>query len=237
MKKYEKAYPVYHPDLTDNLYVIAEKLLNAKENGTGLYCDMEGLAIMSIPGGTSKTLVICSDDINTIDDVFIKITGMTEKEYQANLSNKAQESRKKQEDNKLRLEEQDKEIVKLLPEILERGKRYIYPNLDAEWEMFVNNSSKDENGRALLYGVYDVLKALAEGKDIHECKEMFLANGYSGAMINPVKNIIFKYSFRGAEFYKAVSSPKDLLLNLKKVLAKAKEDKKIVAEQERRRTK
>lgn len=217
-------YPTYYPDLRDSLDKIADKLLTAKQNGFGLYCDMKGLVILGAPNGLSKIEIICSDDVNSVDDVYVAITGLTVEEYQNKRREMSENARISNEQRKARMEAFDKEIIDKIPEILDKGSEMVLPELVGEWQVLVEINGKTEFGRLYINSVYELLVALGEGRSISDCLQLFDDLALDGVGAKRVKEAVFKFSPRGLEFYKNVSTTKELLTDFKKILARVKTD-------------
>ena len=221
----KKDYLVHYPDLNESIEKIAIKLLEAKENGSGLYCDMSGLAIMGVPGGVSLTRRICSDDVNTVDDVYKAITGMGVDEYHNKLSEIREKARLVSEQRRILMEAKDNEIIENIPNILDKGSNYVYPDKVAEWQIFVEENSNSDSGRLYIDSVFQIMEALAGGKNIEKCKELFDSFAFSGAIVNRVKDMVLQFSPRGLEFYKGVSTKREMLSSMKKIVMQMKENK------------
>lgn len=217
-------YPTYYPDSRDGLDKIADKLLTAKQNGFGLYCDMKGLVILGAPNGLSKIEIICSDDVNSIDDVYVAITGLTVEEYKNKRREMSENARISNEQRKARREAFDKEIIDKIPEILDKGSEMVLPELVGEWQVLLEINGKTEFGRLYINSVYELLVALGEGRSIDDCLQLFDDLALDGVGAKRVKEAVFKFSPRGLEFYKNVSTTKELLTDFKKILARVKAD-------------
>ena len=111
-----KNYPVYYLDLRDSLDLIANKLLYAKKSGNGLYCDLSGLAILGAPNGVSMTKVICSDDVNSVDDVYKAVTGLSVEEYNNRMKAIREEATLSLKENRDKLLEKAVKIENLPPD-------------------------------------------------------------------------------------------------------------------------
>ena len=217
-------YPTYYPDLRDDLDKIADKLLTAKRNGFGLYCDMRGLVFLGAPNGLYKVEIICSDDVNSVDDVYVAITGLTVEEYKNKRREISEKARISNEQRKAEMEAFDKKIIEKVPEILDKGSEMVLPELVGEWQMLVEVNAKTEFGRLYINSVYALLTALGEGRSIEDCVQLFSDLAVDGVGAKRVKEAVFKFSPRGLEFYKNVSTAKELLTDFKKILARAKTD-------------
>lgn len=221
-----KNYPVYYLDLRDSLDLIANKLLYAKKSGNGLYCDLSGLAILGAPNGVSMTKVICSDDVNSVDDVYKAVTGLSVEEYNNRMKAIREEATLSLKENRDKMMQLDNKIILLLPEISSHGLSLIIPSRSEEWKSMIETNSRSELGRLYLYSVYQVLMSLSQGKSIEEVKKEYDDLALDGVAATRVKEAIFKFSPRGLEFYKAVSTKKELLMKFKKIVERTTEDNK-----------
>jgi hypothetical protein len=81
MKIETKYGPYIHGvDLTENLDQIANKLLTAKEIGVTYIYDLQGVVGLN---WNPKARFLFNDSVNSVDDVYMFITGMSRDEYKS----------------------------------------------------------------------------------------------------------------------------------------------------------
>lgn len=90
-------------------------------------------------------------------------------------------------------------------EWLERGKKYIYPQMQDMWKHCVNIRCSDVYGGDELEVALNVMEALENGKSPKEAYEIIKKENSSGSAMSMAIAVIFDFSKRGPEFYYYVS--------------------------------
>lgn len=157
-------------------------LQKEKEKGRSVYCDFNGHKLFS--------------DNVTIDSAYVQITGM----------NKAAHDKKQQEwlDNyKKEQAAAEKRAKQNIPMWIEKGKKYIYPEMYEKWEKMVEIRAEDLYHGFELDASLEIMEALSNGSSMEEAKQIFENQGHSGTSAGLVRNIIFTFSKYGPDFFMA----------------------------------
>lgn len=91
-----------------------------------------------------------------------------------------------------------------IPQWIEEGKKYIYPEKLDEWEECVCYRAADLYHGSELVNALQIMKALDEGKTLEEVKPM-IDEGHSGMSFSMLCKIVLHFSKRGPEFCRKFS--------------------------------
>ena len=93
------------------------------------------------------------------------------------------------------------EALKKIPEKIEEGKKYIYPEKWPEWEECVCYRMTDLYHGYDLNNALEIMKALDEGKSLEEAEKL-INDGHSGCSFGMLCKIVLRFSKRGPEFFR-----------------------------------
>lgn len=86
----------------------------------------------------------------------------------------------------------------------EEGKKYIYPQKEAEWQECVYHRASGLYCGIDLINALEIMKALDEGKEIKKVEKL-ISKVHSGASFGMLCSIVLHFSKRGPEFFRAES--------------------------------
>lgn len=114
-----------------------------------------------------------------------------------------------------------------IPVWIQKGKKFIYQEREAEWEKCVNARAGDLYRGADLDYALQIIESLERESGFEEAKQMLEEQGHSGNSMRLVRNIIFAFSKKGPEFYEYTADG-NLSEKEKKVInRKKKENEKL----------
>lgn len=131
-------------------------------------------------------------DVDTEDDMFIKVTGMTKAE---------REQWWKEEANKIRRldEEHERNIPYLEEKYKEQGREVLPKEKWDHWDFVVPVRLKDLYKGFELRCFLEVETLLLDGGTLEEAKDMISKQGHSGMSFSLVRDMINVFSHRGSE--------------------------------------
>ena len=174
-RRYERMTP------RNTLEKTVAALLEAHREGRLMYCEFNGH-------------ILLSDTVN-IEKAFIEVVGMTKEEYDKALKeHMAQYERE-------RLEDQKRALARI-PDLIEQGKPYIYPERLNDWKDCVEKVSTGLYGDHLVDNALEVMAMLDKGASIDECKEVLDRQNHSGGSLSLLRAIILRFSKRGPEMFR-----------------------------------
>ena len=166
-----------------NLDQAVELLLEYKKEGKSVYCEFNGHKLYS--------------DNVTIDSAYMEVIGMTKTEF----------DKEQQEwlENHKKEEEQAKKIaIEKIPEWIEKGKKYIYPQNLYSWEECVIDRAEDIYHGEDLNVALQAIEALSNGESFENVNKLINEQNHSGSSHSTIMSIIVRFCKNGPEFYEAV---------------------------------
>jgi len=160
-----------------------QQLMSYKKENKNVYISFNGQKLYSL--------------IDSLDDCYKKVTGMTKAEF---------EEAKKQwliEQKKKELEE-ELEAIEKIPERIERGKKVISTTLHKKWEEIVKTKTFSIYHGQELDKALDILEALHENS-FEKAYSLFKGEGHRGTSSYAVLSIILPFSEKGKEFEKWIN--------------------------------
>lgn len=155
-----------------------------------------------------------STDIS-MDRAYQEVLGMTQKRYEQ----KMEEWHKEHQEREAREKAEAKDKI---PDWIEKGKEFIYPERMEKWINCVEARSRDLYHGMELDSALALMKKLESGATMKEAKEMFNEQGHSEAGAGMVRRILFHFAKRGPEFYESTA--------LREL---SEEDKKLIQDKKR----
>lgn len=177
-KALHKDYIEMIPERTLELTVNA--LLKAKNEGRKLFCFFGDVFLKS-------------DNI-TMDSAFLKVLGKTKDEFdreQLEYNNNYE---------KMILQERRESLGKI-PELIERGKQYIFPEKLEEWKNCVVDTCDGPFEYYIVEQALDIMDALEKGAQKDELIELLRKQGHNDATAIRLRRIVLNFSKRGPEFF------------------------------------
>lgn len=134
----------------------------------------------------------------SVDEAYMAILGVTKAQHQERLDRLFAERQTEQQQAAIESETR-------MPELIEAGKAYIYPERQKAWEECVEKYLKepDGNGAAVIDAALKIMKLLEDGVSVQDAEAALLNENFSGGGIYAVREVIFSFSKRGPEFYKS----------------------------------
>ena len=117
--------------------------------------------------------------------------------------------------NKIKREQQKEEKISNL---IERGKKIIFPERHGEWEDCVKNSVVNPKEQAKIETALKIMELLEEDYPINEC-ELILNNQENSTVY--IKYMVFNFSNRGPEFIEEITKG-EIPLEYQELLASKK---------------
>jgi len=156
----------------------------------------------------------------TMDGAYQEVLGMTKAEH----DRKREEWRKEYQEREAR---EKAEAEAKIPDWIEKGKAYIYPERVGKWKECVEARAGDLYHGMDLDSALALMEKLESGATMEEVKEMFDEQGHSGASAGMVRSILFHFAKRGPEFYESTAW-RDLSDEDKKVVEDKKKENKLL---------
>lgn len=182
-------------------------LLEFKSRGESVFVDFNGHQLYSC-------------DV-TMDSAYLEVCGRTKAEVDKTRKERGENYTKKQEEAKAKI-----------PDWIERGSTYIYPEKMEKWAQCVEARAGDIFSGEDLDSALELMEKLESGASMEEVKEIFEEQRRAGRPVDRVRDILLDFAKRGPEFYESTAS-EELLDEEKKVIADKKEentDKEVQAE-------
>lgn len=138
-----------------------------------------------------------SADIS-MDGAYQEVLGMTKAEHEQ----KMEEWHKEYQEREAR---EKAEAKAKIPDWIEKGKAFIYPERIGKWINCVEARAGDLYHGMDLDSALALMEKLESGATMEEVKEMFDEQGHSGASAGMVRSILFHFAKRGPEFYESTA--------------------------------
>ena len=122
--------------------------------------------------------------------------------------------------------------ISKIPDLLEKGKLYIYPQREKAWKDYLEKSAKSVYHGKDVENALVIMDALDKGISQNDAIKLLLEQDGSFKFKNSVSNIIFKYSKRGPEFLEELSGKK-LTPERLEIIEKKKQENAIFARKEK----
>lgn len=170
-------------DFAYNLEDVGELLKKYREQGENVYVEFNG----------HKLYALLDDE----DSCYQKVVGMSKKDF------KKEQARLHKEMEEKRIAEEKKAEEKI-PEWIERGKKFIYPQQEEMWKYCVDVRAHDLYHGNDLENALDIMECLDNGGTIEEANKILDDENHSGTSYAMALSIVLSFSKRGPEFYRAV---------------------------------
>ena len=170
-------------DFAYNLEDVGELLKKYREQGENVYVEFNG----------HKLYALLDDE----DSCYQKVVGMSKKDF------KKEQARLHKEMEEKRIAEEKKAEEKI-PEWIERGKKFIYPQQEEMWKYCVDVRAHDLYHGNDLENALDIMECLDNGGTIEEANKILDDENHSGTSYGITLSIVLSFSKRGPEFYRAV---------------------------------
>ena len=135
--------------------------------------------------------------LDDVDSCYQKVVGMSKKDFevrQARLHKEMEEKRAAEE----------KKAEEKIPEWIERGKKFIYPQQEEMWKYCVDVRAHDLYHGNDLENALNIMECLDNGGTIEEANKILDDENHSGTSYGITLSIVLSFSKRGPEFYRAV---------------------------------
>lgn len=133
----------------------------------------------------------------SIDEAYMTILGVTKAQHQERLDQLHAKHEAEQQQAALEGEAR-------MPELIEAGKAYIYPERQNAWEKCVERYLKEpDGGAAVIDAALRIMKLLEDDASVQDAQAALLNENLSGGGMYAAREIIFSFSKRGPEFYKS----------------------------------
>lgn len=162
-----------------NVYDLVEILENAKVTGYNICVQFKG-----------KTFYSMLDDE---ESCYQKLYGMSKKEYLIE-RDKMMGRYDYEEERKLA------EAEAKIPSWVERGNKFIYPQLVDEWKKIVNERAHDTWHGFDIESALDVMELLDKGGSVKQADDLIYSAGHSSNSVTYTIDMILNFSKRGLEF-------------------------------------
>ena len=136
----------------------------------------------------------------TIDSAYKEIMGMTKVEFDAH---KEAFVRKNEE----KMEEETTKARKKIPDWIERGKLYIYPELWKEWEETVEDRVGGTYPGLDLDGALEIMEKLEKDPSMKEAEDAL--KSLNPEIIDRVRGLLLCFAKKGPDFYKVTDTALD----------------------------
>ena len=170
-------------DFAYNLEDVGELLKKYREQGENVYVEFNGHKLYAL--------------LNDEDSCYRKVLGMSKKDF------KKEQARLHKEMEEKRIAEEKKAEEKI-PEWIERGKKFIYPQQEEMWKYCVDVRAHDLYHGNDLENALDIMECLDNGGTIEEANKILDDENHSGTSYGITLSIVLSFSKRGPEFYRAV---------------------------------
>lgn len=131
------------------------------------------------------------------ESCYKKLTGMTKDEY----VEKQERLRKEQE---RRDEEEKQRAIKNIPNWIEKGKKYIYPQRYKKWTECVEYRAEDIYHGMDLNCALEIMDHLDKGVPFQQVYDIMKEQNHTGLSYSTVMSMITNFSKKGPEFYRFV---------------------------------
>ena len=159
-------------------------LLKFQNRGESVYVDFNGHQLYSC-------------DV-TMDSAYLEVCGQTKADFDRAQEEWRENYRKEQEEAKAKAEAK-------IPEWIEKGEAFIFPERMEKWEECVRARAGDLYHGMDLDSALELMEKLESGASMDEVKEIFDGQGHSGMSAGMVRNILFHFAKRGPEFYESTA--------------------------------
>jgi len=133
-------------------------------------------------------------DVDSEDDMYIKITGRTKEEHKLMMKKELDEIKK-------RKEEHEKNIPRLEEEYKRKGREVLAEDKWEHWDKVVPVRLRDLYKGMELDNLLEIETLLLNGGTLEEAKDVLYTQGHSGMSFSLVRQMIKEFSFRGQELY------------------------------------
>ncbi len=133
---------------------------------------------------------ILYSEFDDLDSCYLKVCGLTEKQYQISLKKIFSELNERKKQSKI-------------SRWKKRGETLIYPGKKKKWYKTVENCAKDSYDGAYLDNVLDIMESLEKSEDVQDAINILNDAGHSANSEAIVLDIVTSFSKRGPEFYRA----------------------------------
>ena len=170
--------------VTSTLEKAVNDLLEAKKQGKKAFADFDGH-------------ILLSENV-TMDSAFMDVFGLTKEEF----------DKKKKKDELDSLKQQYREVkrgIKALPELVEKGRQYIYPQKFEEWEKAVYINIMTGYGAFVVEDALKIMDIL-ENSTMEEAFETLkvLDQNHSGGSMGAVERLLVDFAKKGPEFVEMI---------------------------------
>lgn len=156
------------------------------------------------------------------DSCYKKVTGMTKDEYLI--------EQERLEEKRLRVEEyRRQEAIKNIPNWVEKGKKFIYPQKHKKWADYIEIRAEDRYHGVDIDCALIVMDLLDKGVSFQEVFDTIKDQNHSGNSYSIVMSMITHFSKKGPEFYRFVD--KTITPATENMLAKIENENKQFAEE------
>jgi hypothetical protein len=152
----------------------------------------------------------------TVDSAYMEMHGCTKAEWLR------RQQERREEYNKSKKEELFEPVN--TSELIEKGKKVIFPERYEAWEQFVKDNVDDIYGGQDIATAVKIMEALEAGASMDQVKLMFEKQRYSGSSSGRVRRIVFAFSSQGPEFWEVTALTKLTSKDRKILEAKKKEN-------------
>ncbi len=174
-------HPEYIEMIPENtLELTVKALLKAKDEGRKVFCHFNDTILKS--------------DTVTMDDAFLEVLGITKSQYD-------KEQREFNNNFEKMVLQERRESLKKIPELIERGKAYIFPEKLEEWKNCVIDTCDGPFDYSIVEQALDIMDALEKGAQRDELIGMLREQGHNDATAILLRRIVLNFSKRGPDFF------------------------------------
>lgn len=187
-KEFHDAEMVYPFTVGKDLETIAKGLLELKRQNKNV------LVVLDVKTARYGSEQICLySKFDTLDDMFIKVTGKTYKEYQ-----ELKEKGQLPEEIEARLYSIDYEMAN---KFYKQGEAMIYPQKKKDWAKCVDTRMNDVYAGSDLPISLEIMESL-KNNDFAKAKEQFYEPNLSGSAAFMIEKTLIRFSENGPKFYR-----------------------------------
>lgn len=162
-----------------DMYDLVEALQMIEKSGMNLYVEYKGKKFYAL--------------FDNEESCYQKLFGMSKKEY---LVERDKKMGRYDYDEERKIAEAEAKI----PSWVERGNKFIYPQLVDEWKKIVNERAHDTWHGFDIESALDVMELLDKGGSVKQADDLIYSAGHSSNSVTYTIDMILNFSKRGLEF-------------------------------------
>lgn len=180
MENLTRANAVEDKSFLGDLDKCIDYLIKCRQEGKSIWIEFNGHKLYSCDA--------------TVNNVYVQMYGKTKAEVDREMQEEIDEYHKSREERKDRIKEN-------MPEWIEAGSQFIYPERLDEWKRCVERRSNDLYLGSDLEFAITAMQMLENGAKFENVKNYLSGLDTSGGSHSKVESVILNFSKRGPEFY------------------------------------